>query len=72
MFFNKKKVTFGRHETFPLRYSWLTKGVQEFDKDPSIFTSKDNDATVKLGVGKNMVNSIRYWLLATQILRQSK
>jgi hypothetical protein len=72
MFFNKKKVTFGRHETFQLRYSWLTKGVQEFSKDPDIFTSKDKDATVKLGVGKNMVNSIRYWLVATQILNQSK
>ena len=70
MFFNKKKVTFGRHETFQLRYSWLTKGVQEFSKDPHVFTS--DDATVKLGVGKNMVNSIRYWLLATQILSQSK
>jgi len=70
MFFHKKKVTFGRHETFPLRYSWLTKGVQEFTKDPHIFTS--DEATVKLGVGKNMVNAIRYWLLATQILEQSK
>ena len=70
MFFNKKKVTFGRHETFQLRYSWLTKGVQEFHNDPKIFTS--DDATVKLGVGKNMVNSIRYWLLATQVLSQSK
>ncbi len=70
MFFNKKKVIFGRHETFQLRYSWLTKGVQEFDNDAGIFTS--DDATVKLGVGKNMVNSIRYWLLATQILSLSK
>lgn len=70
MFFNKEKVTFGRHETFSLRYSWLTKGVQEFTNDAGIFTS--DEATVKLGVGKNMVNSIRYWMLATQILSQSK
>ncbi len=61
-----KKATFGRHETFSLRYGWLTKGFQEFQKDEGIFNS--DAATVKLGVGKNMVNAIRYWLRATQML----
>jgi len=70
MIFNSKKVAFGRHETFALRYSWLTKGFQELDKDPIIFT--DDNATVKLGVGKNMVNSIRYWLYAAQIAEPTK
>ncbi|WP_349431169.1 DUF4007 family protein [Methylomarinum sp. Ch1-1] len=60
------KAAFGRHETFSLRYSWLTKGFQAFQHDNKIFTS--DEATVRLGVGKNMVNSIRYWLRATQIL----
>ena len=70
MIFNNKKVAFGRHETFALRYSWLTKGFQELSKDPQIFT--DDNATVKLGVGKNMVNSIRYWLQAAQITEPVK
>jgi len=60
------KAAFGRHETFSLRYGWLTKGFQEFKKDNGIFNS--DEATVKLGVGKNMVNSIRYWLRVTQML----
>jgi len=61
------KATFGRHETFSLRYGWLTKGFQEFQKnDGRVFN--DDAATVKLGVGKNMVNAIRYWLRATQML----
>ena len=69
MKFNKDKVSFGRHETFPLRYSWLTKGFQSIIKNPDIFNSPD--ATVELGVGKNMVNSIRFWLLASQIIKYS-
>ena len=70
MIFINNKVAFGRHETFALRYSWLTKGFQELEKDSHIFT--DDNATVKLGVGKNMVNAIRYWLHASQIAAPSK
>lgn len=63
------KATFGRHETFSLRYGWLTKGFQAFQCDNGIFNS--DEATVHLGVGKNMVNSIRYWLRAAQMLEMS-
>jgi hypothetical protein len=63
--FNPKKVAFGRHETFPLRYAWLSKGINALSKDPMVFRSED--ATIELGVGKNMVSSIRYWLLATKM-----
>ena len=66
MKFNRKKVAFGRHESFALRYSWLTKGFKALQKNSAIFT--DDDATVVLGVGKNMVLSIRYWLRACQII----
>ncbi|WP_419600385.1 DUF4007 family protein [Thiolapillus sp.] len=68
MKFNPIKVAFGRHETFALRYSWLTKGYQAVSKPKgnSIFSS--DEATVVLGVGKNMVNAIRYWLQAAQLI----
>jgi Protein of unknown function (DUF4007) len=69
MKFNSEKVAFGRHETFALRYRWLTKGFQALAKNPGIFES--NDATVELGVGKNMVLSIRYWLRACQMIKPS-
>lgn len=68
MFFNPKKTSFGRHETFALRYGWLTKGYQAVDINDKVFT--DDDATMILGVGKNMVASIRYWLIACQVLIQ--
>ena len=58
-------ATFGRHESFPLRFGWITKGLAALADDPRIFTRED--ATVVLGVGKNMVASIRYWLQATRV-----
>ena len=58
-------ATFGRHESFPLRFGWITKGLAALADDPKIFTRED--ATVVLGVGKNMVASIRYWLQATRV-----
>jgi len=66
MEFFPNKVAFGRHESFPLRYGWLTKGFQAFEKQPDIFSG--DDAIVTLGVGKNMVNSIRHWLRAAQLI----
>ena len=70
MKFNPKKTTFGRHETFSLRYGWLTKAYQEVSANPAVFEA--DDATVKLGVGKNMVNAIRYWAQATQIIEKTE
>ena len=32
MIFSPSKVAFGRHESFALRYGWLTKGFQEFEE----------------------------------------
>lgn len=57
----KQKLTFSGHETFYCRYLWLKKGY-EFVKNSGSF--RDELATVKLGVGKNMVTSIRYWMQA--------
>lgn len=57
---------FARHETFHLRFGWLRKGFTAALMDPEVF-SKPN-ATVELGVGKNMVNAIRYWCQAYKIL----
>jgi hypothetical protein len=62
--FSSNQTSFGRHETFPLRYSWLTKGFSAWCENPNLFDQED--ATVTLGVGKNMVTAIRYWMLAAQ------
>ena len=55
--YNDRRASFGRHETFSLRYAWLTKGFKVFMKKKTIFSS--DEATIELGVGKNMVNAIK-------------
>lgn len=66
MKFNPDKMAFGRHETFALRYGWLSKGFQALAEKKSTFES--DDATVRLGVGKNMVSAIKYWLRACRMI----
>jgi hypothetical protein len=53
------KLSFSGHETFPLRYGWLPKGVQHVMQYDDLFAR--DDAMVILGVGKNMVTSIQHW-----------
>ncbi len=58
---------FARHETFHPRFGWLKKGFDQASQDPQIFL--DPAAAVRLGVGKNMVRSIRYWAQAFKLLQ---
>ena len=69
MKFNPATMAFGRHETFALRYGWLSKGFQAIKGDPKVFES--DDSTVVLGVGKNMVAAIKYWLRACRMIDPS-
>jgi hypothetical protein len=62
---------FARHETFQPRFGWFKKGFDETGaSNGTIFN--DDRATVALGVGKNMVRSIRFWCLAAKILRTAR
>jgi hypothetical protein len=54
------------HESFTFRYTWLPKVVSSLNRDDRLL-AKEEDAMVELGVGKNMVRSIRFWALATDI-----
>ena len=67
MKFSSEKVAFGRHETFHLRFSWLSKGFAAFQRNNKLFDDFDS-ATVTLGVGKNMVAAIRYWMRAARVM----
>lgn len=63
-----EKPSFSGHETFALRYTWLKKGFDAIERDPGVFAQED--ALVRLGVGKNMVKSIRHWGIATGMLEE--
>jgi hypothetical protein len=62
--------SFSGHETFPFRYPWLKKGYDAVCSDPHAFLR--DYAITTLGVGKNMVRSIRHWCLAAGILREDR
>ena len=62
------RCRFSGHQTFVFRYGWLEKGVRAVEGDPSAFTKES--ALVDLGVGKNMVESIRHWCLVTQMVEE--
>ena len=62
--------TFGRHGSFPLRFGWIPKGLEALRENPSVF--KQENATVRFGVGKNMVTAMRYWLEAAQLVIPAK
>lgn len=64
------KPTFGGHEKFVFRYGWLTKGVDALSENPAVFS--DDNALVVLGVGKNMVRSIRHWCLAAGLFKETR
>jgi hypothetical protein len=65
------KFRFSGHESFPCRYTWLPKAYNAIVENPDIF-SDDNKAMVKMGVGKNMVKSIRFWVQVFGIAESGK
>jgi len=67
---NNLAISFTGHDTFPLRHGWLEKAYHAIDsKGKNPFTA--DDAIVKFGVGKNMVNAIKHWALATNFIEKS-
>jgi hypothetical protein len=59
---------FGRHETFPPRFGWLHKAYMQVKDNSETFHGED--APVRLGVGKNMVNAMRYWSQAFKLTHE--
>lgn len=74
MAYGIEQPRFSGHETFPLRQLWLKKTYDAIspnspNSEKSIFS--DDDAIVRFGVGKNMVNSLKHWALATDIIEEN-
>jgi len=67
-------MPFAKHETFYIREGWLFKGMTAIktaeDKGqlPTIFL--DSDAPENLGIGQNMVRSLRFWMQATGLAEE--
>ena len=63
------KVKMKRHESFSIREGWLAKGIRTIKEDSKVFSSAD--ATDILGIGTNMVKSLKYWMTATCLIEES-
>ena len=58
------RLVFSGHETFHCKNLWLKKGY-DFVSNKGKFT---DEACIDLGVGRNMVSSIRFWLKSFDII----
>ena len=65
----KPLYRFSGHETFVCRYAWLPKAAEalQLAENSKIFGDEDG-AMVRLGVGKNMVRSVRFWAECSGII----
>ena len=65
------KYKYSGHGTFPCRYTWLPKAVIALKDKPQLFNDVD-EAMVELGVGKQMVRAIRFWVEAAKIAEKKE
>lgn len=66
----KIKPKWRAHETFFIRKGWLSKGMQAVAEKDDIFVDKNINQMDELGIGSNMVKSLRYWLQATGVTNE--
>lgn len=64
-------MKFRGHETFFIRKGWLYKGMKYVAQNPRIFTDKTQNPMDTLGMGANMVKSLRYWMQASGLTEES-
>jgi hypothetical protein len=57
-------MRFRAHETFFIRKGWLYKGMKNVVRDETVFMGDKGNPMDILGIGANMVKSLRYWLQA--------
>ena len=63
------KLRLKRHGSFSIREGWFEKAIDSIkDNDKSVFGKENGVAT--LGIGANMVTSLRYWLIASEVIME--
>lgn len=65
------EMKFRGHETFFIRKGWLSKGMKYVEKsNGEVFISKEDNPMDVLGIGANMVKSLRYWMVAVGLTEE--
>jgi hypothetical protein len=62
-----QQYRFSGHETFACRFAWIPKAHRFLTQRPDAW-SDDEAAMVELGIGKNMVRSLRFWATAMGVV----
>ncbi|WP_129688297.1 DUF4007 family protein [Gottfriedia acidiceleris] len=63
-------MAYAQHQSFYLRDKWTSKGLKFLKEDPRFFHEKF--AFEQIGLGKNMVQSLKFWLLAMNLIEEDK
>ncbi|MGE6435050.1 DUF4007 family protein [Shewanella baltica] len=62
-------LKFSGHQTFPIRYGWIYKIIQEVANGESLSSSSNVEKQMQsMGMGKNMVLSVRHWIRALSLV----
>ncbi len=60
---SKIKTSFSGHDKFDCKIDWITKGLEAYKEDNTIFIQSNIEQTIaKLGLGSNMVKSLNHWM----------
>lgn len=63
-------MAYARHQSFYLRDKWISKGLRAVENSPRFFYQESSPE--EIGLGKNMVQSLRFWMLATEVIKEEK
>ena len=61
-------MSFARHQTFHLRAGWLAKVIEALGNPENLRLFNRPDAAAELGIGKNMVQALRFWVKAAGLI----
>lgn len=61
-------MAYARHQSFYIRDKWFSKGLKAVKQNKRFFF--DEYAFESVGLGKNMLESLKYWLLAFSVVEE--
>lgn len=62
------KVKLRRHETFCIREGWIQKGLGAINEYGNETFQREKGIKI-LGLGSNMVKSLKYWMIASHVIK---
>jgi len=69
----KIKTSFSGHDKFDCKIDWITKGLEAYKEDNTIFIQSNIEKTIaRLGLGSNMVKSLHHWMKVFALIEGEK